>query len=91
MNNTIYARSGEQFIKSQVLYVKSNKLYLDEKCTEGADMNVVFNLFSKGMLMIFVTDTYHVATACKPGNASSKTSASLTVGTNTYTPVDVFA
>ena len=91
MENKIYAREEERYIKSQVLYVKSNKLYIDEACTEGANMDVVFNLFTKGMLKVFVTDTYHVPTACKPGNASTKTSASLTVGTNTYTSVDVFA
>ena len=46
MENKIYAREEERYIKSQVLYVKSNKLYVDEACTEGANMDVVFNLFT---------------------------------------------
>lgn len=90
MNNTIYARSGEQFIKSQVLYAKDSALYRDEECTVGAPMDVVFDLFIKGMLIVCVDGDYYVPVVGTKGDAEAQTSATVTANEVTYSSVDEF-
>lgn len=86
----IYANSYDHDVKSQVLYAQDSKLYLNEECTVGASMNVVFELFIKGMMIVHSEGTYHVPVAGTKGDAEARTSATVTVGEATYSSVDEF-
>lgn len=86
----IYANSYDHDVKSQVLYVKDSALYIDEECTVGASMDIVFDLFVKCMMVVCADGVYHAPVACTKGDCEAQTHATVTVGEATYSSVDEF-
>lgn len=82
----IYADSEEKFVLGVVLYGKSNKLYLDEKTTVEADHDFVLNACMKGIVRIYVTDTYYGVASFKDDDGTlTVTDTNSTAGTYTVT------
>lgn len=55
----IYADAEEKYVLGVVLYGNTSKLYLDAEHTVEADHDFVLNACMKGIVRIFVTDTYY--------------------------------
>lgn len=55
----IYADAHEKYVLGVVLYGDSNKLYLDAEHTAEVDHDFALNACMKGIVRIFVTDTYY--------------------------------
>ena len=55
----IYADAEEKYVLGVVLYGNTNKLYLDSDHEVEADHDFVLNACMKGIVRIFVTDTYY--------------------------------
>ena len=55
----IYADAEEKYVLGVVLYGNTNKLYLDAEHEVEAEHDFVLNACMKGIVRIFVTDTYY--------------------------------
>ena len=55
----IYADSEEKFVLGVVLYGNASKLYLDAEHTVEVNHDFALNACMKGIVRIFVTDTYY--------------------------------
>ena len=55
----IYADAEEKYVLGVVLYGNTNKLYLDAEHEVEVDHDFALNACMKGIVRIFVTDTYY--------------------------------
>lgn len=55
----IYADSEEKYVLGVVLYGNASKLYLDSSHEVEVDHDFALNACMKGIVRIFVTDTYY--------------------------------
>ena len=55
----IYADAEEKYVLGVVLYGNTNKLYLDAEHTVEVDHDFALNACMKGIVRIFVTNTYY--------------------------------
>lgn len=55
----IYADAEEKYVLGVVLYGNSTKLYLDAEHEVEVDHDFALNACMKGIVRIFVTDTYY--------------------------------
>lgn len=55
----IYADSEEKYVLGVVLYGNASKLYLDAEHEVEVDHDFALNACMKGIVRIFVTDTYY--------------------------------
>ena len=70
MNNPIYAKEHEKFVKAQVLYVNPNRiLYFDEAFTKPVYGDELFDLYVKGMLIVYYNERYFKPYGCMKGEA----------------------
>lgn len=97
MSNSIYSTSYDHDMKAVVLYTGTDetlgedrkRLYIDEARTEGASMELVRNLFVRGMLVIdFGDNEYGRPNLLSYGNFGSSRVAIVTVGEADYYAVD---
>lgn len=66
----IYADSEEKYVLGVVLYGDSSKLYLDVKHTTEVDHDFALNACMKGIVRIFVTDTYYGVASFKESDGT---------------------
>lgn len=66
----IYADSEEKYVLGVVLYGDSSKLYLDAKHTTEVDHDFALNACMKGIVRIFVTDTYYGVASFKESDGT---------------------
>ena len=83
----IYADSEEKFVLGVVLYGNANKLYLDAKHTTEVDHDFALNACMKGIVRIFVTDTYYGVASFKEasGTLTITDTKATTAGSYTVT------
>lgn len=79
---THFSDANEKYVKSVILYGKTSNNYLhtDEACTETnrVDDTTLFNLCTKGMLIVKYNDTYYNPVMFKEETAYT----SVTIATN---------
>ena len=82
----IYADSEEKYVLGVVLYGNTNKLYLDAKHTTEVDHDFALNACMKGIVRIFVTDTYYGVASFKDDDGTlTVTDTQATAGSYTVT------
>ena len=83
----IYADSEEKYVLGVVLYGNASKLYLDAEHTVEADHDFVLNACMKGIVRIFVTDTYYGVASFKEasGTLTITDTKATTAGSYTVT------
>ena len=83
----IYADSEEKYVLGVVLYGNANKLYLDAKHTTEVDHDFALNACMKGIVRIFVTDTYYGVASFKEasGTLTITDTKATTAGSYTVT------
>lgn len=83
----IYADSEEKFVLGVVLYGNANKLYLDAKHKTEVDHDFALNACMKGIVRIFVTDTYYGVASFKEasGTLTITDTKATTAGSYTVT------
>lgn len=80
----IYADSEEKYVLGVVLYGNESKLYLDAKHAVEVEHDFALNACRKGIVRVFVTDTYYGVASFKDsdGTLTVTTTASAS---NTFT------
>ena len=83
----IYADSEEKFVLGVVLYGNASKLYLDAEHTTEVDHDFALNACMKGIVRIFVTDTYYGVASFKEasGTLTITDTKATTAGSYTVT------
>lgn len=83
----IYADSEEKFVLGVVLYGDTSKLYLDAEHTTEVDHDFALNACMKGIVRIFVTDTYYGVASFKEasGTLTITDTKATTAGSYTVT------
>ena len=83
----IYADSEEKYVLGVVLYGNANKLYLDAKHKTEVDHDFALNACMKGIVRIFVTDTYYGVASFKEasGTLTITDTKATTAGSYTVT------
>ena len=82
----IYADAEEKYVLGVVLYGNSTKLYLDAEHTVEADHDFALNACMKGIVRIFVTDTYYGVASFKDDDGTlTVTDTQSTAGSYTVT------
>lgn len=82
----IYADAEEKYVLGVVLYGNTNKLYLDAEHEVAADHDFVLNACKKGIVRIFVTDTYYGVASFKEDEGTlTVTDTQATAGSYTVT------
>ena len=83
----IYADSEEKFVLGVVLYGDTSKLYLDAEHTTEVDHDFALNACMKGIVRMFVTDTYSGVASFKDasGTLTVTDTKSGTAGSYTVT------
>ena len=83
----IYADSEEKYVLGVVLYGNASKLYLDAEHTVEVDHDFALNACMKGIVRIFVTDTYYGVASFKEasGTLTITDTKATTAGSYTVT------
>ena len=82
----IYADAEEKYVLGVVLYGDSTKLYLDAEHEVEAEHDFVLNACMKGIVRIFVTDTYYGVASFKEASGTlTVTDTQGTAGSYTVT------
>lgn len=82
----IYADAEEKYVLGVVLYGNSTKLYLDAEHTVEVDHDFALNACMKGIVRIFVTDTYYGVASFKEDDGTlTVTDTQSTAGSYTVT------
>lgn len=82
----IYADAEEKYVLGVVLYGDSTKLYLDAEHTVEVDHDFALNACMKGIVRIFVTDTYYGVASFKEDDGTlTVTDTQSTAGSYTVT------
>lgn len=81
----IYADAHEKFVMGVVLYGNSTKLYLDAAHTTEVDHDFALNACMKGIVRIFVTDTYYGVATFKDDDGTLTITDTKATSANTYT------
>ena len=82
----IYADAEEKYVLGVVLYGNSTKLYLDADHTVEVDHDFALNACMKGIVRIFVTDTYYGVASFKEDDGTlTVTDTQSTAGSYTVT------
>ena len=66
----IYADAEEKYVLGVVLYGNTNKLYLDSEHEVEAEHDFVLNACKKGIVRVFVTDTYYGVASFKEASGT---------------------
>lgn len=82
----IYADAEEKYVLGVVLYGNTNKLYLDAEHEVEVDHDFALNACMKGIVRIFVTDTYYGVASFKDASGTlTVTDTQSTAGSYTVT------
>ena len=82
----IYADAEEKYVLGVVLYGNTSKLYLDAEHTVEVDHDFALNACMKGIVRIFVTDTYYGVASFKEDDGTlTVTDTQGTAGSYTVT------
>lgn len=81
----IYADAHEKFVMGVVLYGNANKLYLDATHKTEVDHDFALNACMKGVVRIFVTDTYYGVATFKDDDGTLTITDTKATTANTYT------
>lgn len=66
----IYADAEEKYVLGVVLYGNASKLYLDAEHTTEVTPDFALNACKKGIVRVFVTDTYYAVTSFKEASGT---------------------
>lgn len=82
----IYADAEEKYVLGVVLYGNASKLYLDAEHEVEVDHDFALNACMKGIVRIFVTDTYYGVASFKDDDGTlTVTDTQSTAGSYTVT------
>lgn len=81
----IYADAEEKYVLGVVLYGNTNKLYLDADHEVEADHDFVLNACMKGIVRIFVTDTYYGVASFKDDDGTLTITDTKATAPGSYT------
>lgn len=80
----IYADSEEKYVLGVVLYGDKSKLYLDAKHAVEVEHDFALNACKKGIVRVFVTDTYYGVASFKDSGGTLTVTTTAPSG-NTFT------
>ena len=81
----IYADSEEKYVLGVVLYGNESKLYLDSSHETEVDHDFALNACMKGIVRIFVTDTYYGVASFKEDDGTLTITDTKATSAGTYT------
>lgn len=81
----IFADAEEKYVLGIVLYGDNNKLYLDSAHKNEVDHDFALNACMKGIVRIFVTDTYYGVASFKEDDGTLTITDTKAVSAGTYT------
>lgn len=81
----IFADAEEKYVLGVVLYGDSNKLYLDSAHKNEVDHDFALNACMKGIVRIFVTDTYYGVASFKEDDGTLTITDTKATSAGTYT------
>lgn len=65
-----YHDFGEREVRAVVVYVKTNKLYVDSTTKTEITHDVALDLCEKGFMRVFDTDTFYAVTSFKDASGT---------------------
>ena len=81
----IFADAEEKYVLGVVLYGNESKLYLDSSHKTEVDHDFALNACMKGIVRIFVTDTYYGVASFKDDDGTLTITDTKATSAGTYT------
>lgn len=81
----IFADAEEKYVLGVVLYGNESKLYLDSSHETEVDHDFALNACMKGIVRIFVTDTYYGVASFKDDDGTLTITDTKATSAGTYT------